>query len=105
MMKERSGPGRLPMMAGFDGHIANDHAKRLIRDFRVQSLILFKRNVDGPAQVADLVVNCRVSLLMRVTRARNSSPSTRRADGFRGSALPGRSGRPSGAWANSAPRS
>lgn len=43
------------MMAGFDGHIANGHAKRLIRDFRVQSLILFKRNVDTPAQVADLV--------------------------------------------------
>lgn len=42
-------------MAGFDGYIANDHAKRLIRDFRVQSLILFKRNVDSPAQVADLV--------------------------------------------------
>lgn len=42
-------------MAGFDGHIANDHAKRLIRDFRVQSLILFKRNVDTPGQVADLV--------------------------------------------------
>lgn len=43
------------MMAGFDGHIANGHVKRLIRDFRVQSLIFFKRNVDGPAQVADLV--------------------------------------------------
>jgi beta-N-acetylhexosaminidase len=42
-------------MAGFDGQEANDHAKRLIRDFRVQSLILFKRNVDSPAQVADLV--------------------------------------------------
>jgi beta-N-acetylhexosaminidase len=42
-------------MAGFDGHAANDHAKRLIRDFRVQSLILFKRNVDTPEQVADLV--------------------------------------------------
>ena len=43
------------VMAGFDGHIANGHVKRLIRDFRVQSLIFFKRNVDGPAQVADLV--------------------------------------------------
>lgn len=42
-------------MAGFDGHIASDHAKRLIRDFRVQSFILFKRNVDTPAQVAELV--------------------------------------------------
>lgn len=43
------------VMAGFDGHVANSHAKRLIRDFRVQSLILFKRNVDTPEQVADLV--------------------------------------------------
>ncbi len=43
------------VMAGFDGHIANDHAKRLIRDFRVQSLILFKRNVDRPDQVAELI--------------------------------------------------
>lgn len=42
-------------MAGFDGYVANDHAKRLIRDFRVQSLIFFKRNVDTPAQVAELV--------------------------------------------------
>jgi beta-N-acetylhexosaminidase len=42
-------------MAGFDGFVANDHAKRLIRDFRVQSMILFKRNVDRPDQVADLV--------------------------------------------------
>ncbi len=43
------------VMAGFDGFIANDHAKRLIRDFRVQSLILFKRNVDTPGQVAELI--------------------------------------------------
>jgi beta-N-acetylhexosaminidase len=43
------------VMAGFAGQTADDQAKRLIRDFRVQSLILFKRNVDTPAQVADLV--------------------------------------------------
>ena len=43
------------VMAGFDGQAASEHAKRLIKDFRVQSLILFKRNVDAPAQVADLV--------------------------------------------------
>ncbi|MEO8362539.1 MAG: glycoside hydrolase family 3 N-terminal domain-containing protein, partial [Vicinamibacteria bacterium] len=43
------------VMAGFDGYIANDHVKRLIRDFHVQSFILFKRNVDAPGQVADLV--------------------------------------------------
>lgn len=43
------------VMAGFDGHVANAHAKRLIREFHVQSFILFKRNVDTPEQVADLV--------------------------------------------------
>ncbi len=42
-------------MVGFDGQVASDHAKRMIRDFRVQSLILFKRNIDTPAQVAELV--------------------------------------------------
>ena len=55
MGKEQNARAGTRLMAGFDGYIANDHAKRLIRDFRVQSLILFKRNVDTPAQVADLV--------------------------------------------------
>jgi len=55
MGKEQIARAATRVMAGFDGFIANDHAKRLIRDFRVQSLILFKRNVDGPAQVAELV--------------------------------------------------
>jgi beta-N-acetylhexosaminidase len=55
MSKDRRSRAATRVMAGFDGHIANGHVKRLIRDFRVQSLILFKRNVDGPAQVADLV--------------------------------------------------
>ncbi|MEO8501139.1 MAG: glycoside hydrolase family 3 N-terminal domain-containing protein, partial [Vicinamibacteria bacterium] len=55
MSKDRTARAGTRVMAGFDGHIANSHVKRLIRDFKVQSLILFKRNVDGPAQVADLV--------------------------------------------------
>ncbi len=55
MSKDRVSRAGTRVMAGFDGHVANGHVKRLIRDFRVQSLILFKRNVDGPAQVADLV--------------------------------------------------
>lgn len=55
MNKDRISRAATRVMAGFDGHIATDHAKRLIRDFRVQSFILFKRNVDTPAQVADLI--------------------------------------------------
>ena len=55
MGKDQIARASTRVMAGFDGHIANDHAKRLIRDFRVGSLILFKRNVDAPDQVADLV--------------------------------------------------
>ncbi len=55
MGKNQIARASIRVMAGFDGHIANDHAKRLIRDFRVQSLILFKRNVDTPAQIAELI--------------------------------------------------
>jgi beta-N-acetylhexosaminidase len=55
MVKDRIARAATRVMAGFDGYIANSHAKRLIRDFKVQSLILFKRNVDTPGQVAELV--------------------------------------------------
>ncbi len=55
MARERLARAGFRLMAGFDGHVASDHAKRLIRDFKVQSFILFKRNVDTPAQVAELV--------------------------------------------------
>lgn len=55
MGKERIARAATRVMAGFDGHEANAHVRRLIRDFKVQSLILFKRNVDTPGQVADLV--------------------------------------------------
>lgn len=43
------------VMVGFDGHAADGHIRRLIRHYGVQSIILFKRNVDSPAQVAELV--------------------------------------------------
>jgi beta-N-acetylhexosaminidase len=43
------------LMVGFDGHTASADARRLIRDFGVGGIILFKRNVDSPEQVADLV--------------------------------------------------
>lgn len=55
MGKDRIARSATRVMAGFDGFIASDHAKRLIRDFRVQSFILFKRNVDTPGQIAELV--------------------------------------------------
>lgn len=42
-------------MIGFDGFAVSADARRLIRDFGVGSVILFKRNVDAPEQVAELV--------------------------------------------------
>jgi beta-N-acetylhexosaminidase len=42
-------------MVGFDGHTASPDVKRMIRDYGVGHVILFKRNVDGPEQVAELV--------------------------------------------------
>lgn len=43
------------VMVGFDGLEADGHIRRLIRHYGVQSVILFKRNVESPAQVAELV--------------------------------------------------
>jgi beta-N-acetylhexosaminidase len=42
-------------MVGFHGYEASAEVKRLVRDFGVGSVILFKRNIDGPEQVAELV--------------------------------------------------
>jgi beta-N-acetylhexosaminidase len=42
-------------MIGFDGFTASADVKRMIRDFGAGSVILFKRNVDAPEQVAELV--------------------------------------------------
>jgi beta-N-acetylhexosaminidase len=43
------------LIIGFDGLTASDDVRRLIRDFAVGHVILFARNVEKPAQVADLV--------------------------------------------------
>lgn len=42
-------------MIGFTGHTVPPEVRRLIRDFGVGQLILFRRNVDSPEQVAELV--------------------------------------------------
>ncbi len=42
-------------MVGFDGQAVPAEVKRLIRDFGVGQTILFRRNVDTPEQVAELV--------------------------------------------------
>ncbi|HET8644687.1 MAG TPA: beta-N-acetylhexosaminidase [Vicinamibacteria bacterium] len=42
-------------MIGFDGHAVPADVKRLIRDYGVGQVILFRRNVASPEQVADLV--------------------------------------------------
>lgn len=49
----RKAGGRV--MVGFEGHAASADVRRLIRDFRASSVILFGRNVDAPEQVAELV--------------------------------------------------
>jgi beta-N-acetylhexosaminidase len=42
-------------MIGFDGHAVPAEVKRLIREFGVGQVILFRRNVESPEQVAELV--------------------------------------------------
>ncbi|HSC79589.1 MAG TPA: beta-N-acetylhexosaminidase [Chitinolyticbacter sp.] len=42
------------LMVGFDGLTPNAHIERLIRDYHVGGVILFRRNVDNPRQVAAL---------------------------------------------------
>ncbi len=51
------------LMVGFDGHAASADVRRLIRDFGAGHVIFFKRNVDSPEQVADLV--CELQSLAR----------------------------------------
>lgn len=41
-------------MVGFDGLRPDDHIRRLIREHRVGGVILFRRNVQSPAQVSQL---------------------------------------------------
>jgi beta-N-acetylhexosaminidase len=42
-------------MVGFHGHAASADLRRLVRDYRAASVILFARNVDTPEQLAELV--------------------------------------------------
>ncbi|UXY17225.1 beta-N-acetylhexosaminidase [Chitiniphilus purpureus] len=42
------------VMVGFDGLVPDAHIKRLIREYRVGGVILFRRNVADPRQVAAL---------------------------------------------------
>src|SRR5688572_12477476 len=55
MMREKVRRVGERMLVGFDGYTASPEVKRLIRDYGVGHVILFKRNVDGPEQVAELV--------------------------------------------------
>ena len=41
-------------VAGFDGHVVPDDLRALAREFDLGGVILFARNVESPAQVADL---------------------------------------------------
>ncbi len=54
-MRESLSKAGARLMFGFDGHAVSTDARRLIRDFRCGSVILFARNVDSPEQLADLV--------------------------------------------------
>ncbi len=42
------------LMIGFDGPIPNAHAERLIREYQTGGVILFRRNIENPAQVGVL---------------------------------------------------
>ena len=42
------------VMVGFDGFVVNEHIAALIRQQRIGGVILFRRNIDTPAQVAAL---------------------------------------------------
>ncbi|MGL6041920.1 MAG: glycoside hydrolase family 3 N-terminal domain-containing protein, partial [Deefgea sp.] len=54
------------VMVGFDGFVPNSHIEGLIREQRIGGVILFRRNIDSPAQVAALcrrlqLINAEVS--------------------------------------------
>jgi beta-N-acetylhexosaminidase len=42
-------------MVGFEGLAPSDDLRRILRDYAPGGIVLFARNVDGPAQVAELV--------------------------------------------------
>ncbi len=43
------------IMFGFDGTEVNEHAIRMIRDYKIGNVILFSRNIDTPSQLSALV--------------------------------------------------
>jgi beta-N-acetylhexosaminidase len=43
------------VMIGFEGHAVSPDLRKLVRDYGAGGVILFRRNVDTPEQVADLV--------------------------------------------------
>ncbi|MEH0022358.1 MAG: glycoside hydrolase family 3 N-terminal domain-containing protein [Desulfobacter sp.] len=47
------------LMLGFDGHRLDTGLKRLIRDYRAGGIILFKNNIDSPAQLKALCADAR----------------------------------------------
>lgn len=54
-MKETLRRAGQRFMVGFDGHEVSSDVRSMIRDFGAASVILFKRNVDSPEQVAELI--------------------------------------------------
>ena len=80
-------------MVGFDGLVANDHIRRMIQEHDVGGVILFRRNVESPEQVAKLCrdlqeMNAKVSpiplliaidqeggMVMRIERGMTPVPS------------------------------
>jgi beta-N-acetylhexosaminidase len=51
------------LMVGFHGQVLDDDLRFMIRDLRVGGLILFKRNVSDPSQVAELCEEAQASVL------------------------------------------
>lgn len=47
------------LMLGFDGIELNEDLKRIIGDIKACGIILFKRNIKSPEQVADLCASCQ----------------------------------------------
>jgi beta-N-acetylhexosaminidase len=73
-------------MVGFDGFEANDHIKRMIRDHRVGGIILFRRNLGSPQQVAALTrqlqeINAEYSDIPLLIALDYESDMARRFDG------------------------
>jgi len=54
----KSKVGKL-LMVGFDGLQPGDHLKRMMKDYRVGGVILFRRNVAGAEQVKELTMAIR----------------------------------------------